>query len=46
MKPASMSRAMYGQMSSAARGGVLGFKHYLETGEKKANPKTLQRQYA
>ncbi len=46
MKPASMSRMMRGQMAQAARGGVLGYKHYLETGERNGDPKRIAKQYA
>jgi hypothetical protein len=45
MRPALMSRIMYGQMSTAARNGTLGHKHFLETGEGNADPKTLVKQY-
>lgn len=43
MRPAAMSRPMFGQMSTAARNGVLGYKHFLETGERNPSPKVLAR---
>ncbi len=46
MKPAAMSRAMFGQMSGAAKTGVLGFKHYVETGEQVEDPKRLVKDFA
>ena len=39
MRPGLMNRFMHGQMSTAAHNGVLGHKHFLETGEGNANEK-------
>ena len=46
MRPALMTRPMVGQIRKAARGGVLGFKHFFETGERRVAPGELQRRYA
>ena len=46
MRPAVLTRPMAGQIRGAARGSVLAFKHYLETGERKVPPGEIQRRYA
>ena len=46
MQPAVMTRFMTGQMRRAARNGVLGYKHFLETGQRKTDHKEIVAQYA
>lgn len=46
MRPAIMTRPMAGQIFTATRGGALGYKHVLETGERLVDPKALTARYA
>ncbi len=46
MRPAVLTRPMTGQIRGAARGGVLAYKHYLETGERRLAVDEIQRRYA
>jgi hypothetical protein len=46
MQPAIMTRFMVGQITGAARGGVLGYKHFFETGERKTPAAEIRRRYA
>lgn len=46
MKPAVMTRPSTGKIRTAARNGVLGYKHFLETGERRVDAKTLATRYA
>ena len=45
MQPAVMTRFMARQMLGAARGGVLGYKHFFETGERNLPGDELQKRY-
>ncbi len=46
MKPAILTRPSTGKLRTAARNGVLGYKHFLETGEGNVHPSVLVEQYA
>ena len=45
MKPGVMTGPMRGQMKKAATNGMLGYKHFVETGERNVNDKELREQY-
>lgn len=45
LKPGFLTYLMKGKVRSSARESLLGYKHYLETGEKKANMKVLKEKY-
>ncbi len=46
MRPFPMTYFAGKQISDAARGGVLGYKYYLETGQPAASPEAIQARYA
>jgi len=45
MKPNFLSGIMKGKMKKSLRESLLGHKHYIETGEKNVDAKTLQKKY-
>lgn len=45
LKPAFLSGMMKGKLRNSARASLIGYKHYIETGEKNADPKELLAKY-
>lgn len=46
MQPSALTRPFARQIAGAAQGGVLGFKHFFETGERKAPADKINELYA
>ena len=45
LKPGFLSGIMKGKLRGGAREALTGFKHFLETGEARVDPKVLKKQY-
>lgn len=45
LKPAFLSGMMKGKLRKSARASLIGYKHFIETGEKNADPKELLAKY-
>jgi len=45
-QPAIVTRFSVGQITKAARGGVLGYKYYLETGQAASSPAAIEERYS
>lgn len=45
LKPGFLTGFMKGKIRSSARTSLLGYKHYMETGEKNADPKIIKAKY-